>query len=487
MASLRRRPRKPLVTIIGTTGTGKSDLAVDLALAYNGEIINADAMQMYKGLPVITNQISAEEQRGIPHHLISHIDALEPTWTNGLFMRQAQRLIKEIRSRGKLPIVVGGTHYYVHTLLFEGNLIESNETEPEEVLFRSQEETRSHFPILNQPTHVILDRLREVDPLMAERWHPDDRRKIKRSLEICLTTGKRASDIYAEQQKAKLASTDTREPWETLVFWTYSETDALRERLSKRVDKMVQNGLMDEVRVLHRRLRECTERGEVIDRTRGIWQSIGFKQMEAFLNGELDAESPEVIEKKKEVGLEEINIATRQYARYQLRWIHHKTLKLFKEHNAMDWLYLLDSTEADKFSDNVLLPASDLCQRYLAGEERPRPAEISDTARTLFATFENERSTQITFKVRKCEDCDKSLVTEVEWFKHIHSKKHKKTVRMKKRLALVPVETEPQLSEEANSIATEVHADPPQEECTGAGGFGNVTHEFKNGNELKAS
>ncbi|KAI1125123.1 IPP transferase-domain-containing protein [Nemania abortiva] len=442
MASLRR-PHEPLVAIIGTTGTGKSDLAVDLAVRFNGEIINADAMQMYRGLPVITNQISAEEQRGIPHHLLAQIDPLEPTWTNGLFVREAQRLIREIRSRGKLPIVVGGTLYYVHALLFEGSLISSDETEPDEIRFHSQEETTSQFPILDDSTDAIFQKLREVDPAMAERWHPDDRRKIKRSLEIYLTTGKRASDIYAEQQEAKKAADDAKGPWETLVFWTHAETDTLRDRLSKRVDKMVQNGLMDEVRILHSRLRECTERGEVIDRTRGIWQSIGFKQMEAFLNAELNMELPEALEKSKDTGLEEINIATRQYARYQLRWIRHKTLRSFKEHSAMDLLYLLDSTNANEFSANVLQPAAEICRQYLAGEKRPQPTEISDVAREVLTAFEKEStSTQTTFKVKKCEVCDMSLPTEDSWIKHVNGRKHRRVVRMKKNTALVPVEIE---------------------------------------------
>ncbi|KAI0540142.1 IPP transferase-domain-containing protein [Xylaria digitata] len=450
MAASLRPPREPLVAIIGTTGTGKSDLAVDLAIRFNGEIINADAMQMYKGLPVITNQILVGEQRGILHHLLSQIDPLEPTWTNGLFVREAQRLIKEIRSRGKLPIVVGGTLYYVHALLFDGSLIGANESEPGEIRFRSQRETQSQFPILNEPTSVILERLREVDPSMAQRWHPDDRRKIKRSLEIYLTTGERASDIYAEQQEVKRASGNARGHWETLVFWTYSETEALRERLSKRVAKMVQSGLMNEVRTLHCRLRECIDRGEAIDRTRGIWQSIGFKQMEAFLNGELGMETPEVLEKKKEVGLEEINIATRQYARYQLRWIRQRTMKSFREHNSMDLLYLLDSTKANEFSANVLYPAADICRQYLAGEKRPRPAEISDMAREVLTTYENENElTQTSFRVKKCDICDMSLPTEDSWLKHINGKKHRSVLKRKKRTALVPVGV---------GIATEVDA-----------------------------
>ncbi|KAI1111926.1 IPP transferase-domain-containing protein [Nemania sp. NC0429] len=449
-----RQPREPLVAIIGATGTGKSDLAVDLAVRFDGEIINADAMQMYRGLPVITNQLSPEERRGIPHHLLAHLDPLEPTWTSGLFVREAQRLIKDIRSRGKLPIVVGGTHYYIQALLFEGSLIDPNETEPDEIRFRSQEETQSQFPILDDSTHVILQKLREVDPAMAERWHPDDRRKIKRSLEIYLTTGQRASDIYAEQQQARQALNDARGPWETLVFWTYSESSILRERLNKRLGKMVQSGLMDEVRILHCRLRDCAERGEVIDRTRGIWQSIGFKQMETFLDGEINMEVPAVLEKSKDAALEEINVATRQCARYQVRWIRHKTLKSCKDHGAMELLYLLDSTDVNKFSDNVLQPAADICRQYLAGEERPQPTQISDTARDVLTAFENENnknaSAQSIFKVKKCEICDMSLATEDTWVRHMNGKKHRRAIRMKKYLALVPVEVQPPLIEEAN-------------------------------------
>jgi tRNA dimethylallyltransferase len=429
----------------------ETQLAVDLAVKFNGEIINADAMQMYRGLPVITNQISVEEQQGIPHHLLAQIEPLEPTWTNGLFVREAQKLIKEIRSRGKLPIVVGGTLYYIHALLFDGSLIGVNETEPEVIRFRSQQETLSQFPILDEPNHVIFQKLCEVDPAIAERWHPDDRRKIKRSLEIYLTTGKRASDIYAEQQEARQTAHDARGPWETLVFWTYAATDALRDRLSKRVDKMVRSGLMDEVKILHSHLRECTARGEVVDRTRGIWQSIGFKQMEAFLNGELSMEPPETLKKSKDAGLEDINIATRQYARYQLRWIRQKTLRSFKEHGAMDLLYLLDSTNANEFSANVMQPAADICRRYLVGEERPQPTEISDTAREVLTAFENESTTaQTTFKVKKCEICDMSLPTEDSWIKHINGKKHRRIVREKKRTALVPVEVEIPLVEKTS-------------------------------------
>ncbi|KAI1818144.1 IPP transferase-domain-containing protein [Poronia punctata] len=452
-SSLLKAPKEPLVVVIGTTGTGKSDLAVDLALKFNGEVVNADAMQMYRGLPVITNQISSEEQRGVPHHLLGQIDPLEPAWVNGIFLREARRVIREIRSRGKLPIVVGGTHYYVHTLLFEEGVINpgsdsSTADAPveDEHHFRTRQEQLSQFPILNEPTDVVLRKLWELDPAMAERWHPGDRRRILRSLEIYLTTGKRASEIYAEQQEAKKqtkVSQDAKSPWETLIFWVHTSPDALKERLERRVDKMVERGLMDEVGILHRRLRECTERGEVTDRTRGIWQSIGFRQMEPFLDGKLNKESPEILAKKRDTGLEEINIATRQYARYQLRWIRQKSLKSFKEHDAMDHLYVLDSTNADEFSGGVLEPAADICRRYLAGEARPLPSEVSDAASEILgAIVDDDNSAPRTFKIKPCEICDMSILIE-DWNKHIKGKRHRRMVKTRKLTAIVDVRTLP--------------------------------------------
>ncbi len=184
------------------------ELAVELATRFNGEVINADAMQMYKGLPIITNKISAEERRGIPHHLFDRIALDEETWWVGQFRKETNRVIREIRSRGKLPIVVGGTHYYITGLLFEDKLI--HESSSPSRADGPEEGAETKFPILGATAEVMLEKLREVDPQMADRWHPNDIRKIRRSLEIYLTTGRRASDIYAEQQNRK----ETKNPSE---------------------------------------------------------------------------------------------------------------------------------------------------------------------------------------------------------------------------------------------------------------------------------
>lgn len=416
-------------------------LAVDLAVRFNGEIINADAMQMYRGLPVITNQISAEEQRGVPHHLLATIAHDQPTWTVGVFAREAAKLIGEIRGRGKLPIIVGGTHYYISALLFDNSLVDSQTSENPEVAHVPQTDTRERHAILEGPTDLMLRRLREVDPVIASRWHPDDRRKIQRSLEIFLTTGRKASDIYAEQQEAKASVAPSSNPWEALMFWVYSKPDVLKERLDKRIDKMEKIGLMEEVRELHHYLRDQSALGNEIDRTRGIWQSIGFKQFEPFLNGERDGVSPDDLEKLRLTGLEDMKIATRQYARSQLRWIRLKTAPALKEREALRYFYLLDSSDASNFSENVLSPASDITKLFLSGEEQPAPAGVSETAAEVLSAFSDENmKPKSIFEARNCDLCNVTLTTEDQWGKHLKGRNHRRVLKHKSRTALVPVD-----------------------------------------------
>lgn len=400
-------------------------------------------MQMYKGLPVITNQLSFEEQRGVPHHLLATIEPDEPTWTVDNFARESSRLIHEIRSRGKLPIVAGGTHYYIHAALFPETFVSSQSAEDDNSQPRPQEENITQFPVLNGPTAAMLQRLREVDPMMADRWHPDDRRKIKRSLEIFLTTGKRVSDIYAEQRQSKALAGPTRGPWQSLMFWVYTEPEVLKVRLDKRVDKMYRNGLMDEVKSLHESRQFRSQRGESVDMTRGIWQSIGYKQMEPILEAERDGSSPGRMKQLKEAGLEDIRVATRQYAKYQLRWIRRKSIPLVKDHGAMDYLFLLDSSNANNFSVDVLTPAADICQKFLDGQALVGPTEVSKAASEVLTAFEEDSApSEPIFKVKACDACEVTLQSEDQWEKHIKGRKHRRTLQKRKRTALVPLDSE---------------------------------------------
>jgi tRNA dimethylallyltransferase len=422
---------------------------VEVALRYNGEVVNAYAMQLYKGLPIITNKISLAEQRGVPHHLLGQIGLSEPTWNVTRFKREATEVIKEIRSRGKLPIVVGGTHYYVNGLLFRDNLVEAAETDDKEHDMDGHggvELSDEQQAILNGPSEAMHAKLREVDQAMAEKWHPNDSRKIRRSLEIYFNTGKRASDIYAEQERRKSAAETTAitgaepdSPWQALLFWVYTNRDTLNERLNDRVHKMVDAGLIDETSQMLHHLQEEQAAGRTVDRTNGIWQSIGLKELEPYLAAPDDPEGPLAgVEKMQKSAIEVVQTATRQYAKSQQRWITFKLLPALGREAALDHLFLLDSSDLAAWQENVVEKASSITASFLSGAERPQPTEVSETAKTVLRQAIGASERTVTTCQNTCEVCSKTFVTEESWNVHLRSRTHQRVVRATKRRALVP-------------------------------------------------
>lgn len=413
---------------------------MDLAVRFNGEIINADAMQLYKGLPIITNKISQEEQRSIPHHLLGNISLDEEPWIVSVFKREANKIIKEIRSRGHLPIVVGGTHYYTKALLFEHSLVASENEPPD------QSPARDHsleHPILGDTTEAMRKRLQEVDPIMAERWHPNDRRKIHRSLEIFLTTGRRASNIYAEQQEKKAAEAAAKGDLEPtvspLLFWVHAERQALRDRLDRRVDKMLDAGLMEEITQMNDYLHTRQGGADSVDSTKGIWQSIGYKEFQPFLRAVEAGVTGDELETLRLDCLEKMKTATRQYAKYQMKWIPKQMMPLLKEKGDLDKLYVLDSTDASHYVEQVTDKALALTEQFLAGEDMVSPATISEFARD---TLDSAKAVTATKDIRcnkYCELCDTVCLTEASWRTHLRSRTHQRKVRQSKRTALVHV------------------------------------------------
>ncbi|KAK1825886.1 IPP transferase-domain-containing protein [Podospora conica] len=433
---------EPLVVIFGSTGTGKSDLAVELATQFNGEVINADAMQMYEGLPVITNQISPEEQRGVPHHLIGNIGLRQDPWTVHEFRREASRIISEIRGRGKLPIVVGGSAYYIDGLLFDDRL--PKDELPDETNSVPRDELLAKFPILFEPADVMLKKLQEVDPVMAYKWHPKDARKIRNSLLIYLTTGRRASDIYAEQQsrKASKAADGTphaHTPWNVLLFWLYAHRDPLNKRLDARVNKMLSRGLLDEISGVYDDYRARLDSGESVDRARGIVQSIGFWQFEPYLRALKDKslEDGRDLVKLKAAGVKDTKTATRRYAKYQVKWLTMKTVLSLQGEKLLNRLFLLDATDVGAWHDQVARKGIELTRAFIAGEQLPQPVDVSETAREVLTSTVERSNRQQTPCNKTCELCDKTFVTEREWQEHINSNRHQASVKHAKRLSLV--------------------------------------------------
>lgn len=387
-------------------------------------------MQLYDGLPLITNKITPPEACGVPHHLLGHISLDEVPWDVDEFKSQATRIIADIRTRGKLPIIVGGTQYYVDSLLFDDVTLDA-----------VQSASSLHFPILGEPTDVILEELRSVDPAMAERWHPNDRRKIQRSLEIYLTSGRLASELYAEQEQRKAAAAQSDGSWENLLFWVYSEREALCKRLDIRVDKMLEAGLLEEVREVYDLKREKIAQGTLPDCSKGIWQAIGYKQFEPYMVAGDEGKGAGELEELKTKALEDVKTATRRYANYQLRWTRLKQIPRLREQSgsAMDSFYILDSTDVANFEASVVDPAVSLTAKFLRGEERPMPADVSEVSREVLAKI-SDPPPKMAMRQRTCELCNTTVGTDEAWERHLHSSRHRRVWKKKQRLALVPLD-----------------------------------------------
>jgi tRNA dimethylallyltransferase len=414
---------------------------VNIARRFNGEIINGDAMQLYEGLPVITNKMPEDERNGIPHHLLGCIGLNEETWTVGNFVSNALAKISEIRARGRLPILVGGTHYYTQSLLFHDAL--ANKGQDEEPVQNAERPA-----ILEEPTEVLLAKLREVDPVMADRWHPNDRRKIQRSLEIWLQTGRKASDIYEEQRTRRdtagqdVLSDDAQDAsllrMRTLVLWVGAQSDMLSKRLDARVDKMVTQGLLDEVSTLSDFYDSRIADGESIDTTRGIWVAIGYKEFldyqAALRKGDT---SPKELSKLLAQAIEKTKAGTRQYAKRQIRWIRIKLNNAIDTAGTKNSFFMLDGSDLSTWNQDVSETGLNLVDSFLKEDALPDPSSLSLLAAEMLTASKSDTSARADLWSRKhCEVCNTTSVTESDWTIHVNSKRHKKAMSSQRKRAL---------------------------------------------------
>ena len=181
---------KKVIVIAGTTGVGKSQLSIQLAQKFNGEVINSDSMQVYKDIPIITNKHPLQEREGIPHHVMNHVDWSEEYYSHR-FETECMNAIEDIHRRGKIPIVVGGTHYYLQTLFNKRVDTKSSE----------RKLTRKQLDILESTDpDVVYNTLVKCDPDIATKYHPNDYRRVQRMLEIYYKTGKKPSETFNEQK-----------------------------------------------------------------------------------------------------------------------------------------------------------------------------------------------------------------------------------------------------------------------------------------------
>ena len=268
----------PVIAVVGPTGSGKSDLAVNLALELDGEVINADAMQFYRGMDIGTAKVTQAERRGVPHHLLDILDVTQEASVSD-FQQQARDCIADIHARGKRAILAGGSGLYVRAAL---DILEFPGTDPG---LRQQLEA----DLAAQGTEALLARLQEVDPVSAERL--SDARRIIRALEVHQLTGRPFSSFMPQ-----------REYFQPAVQVGLSvDRDELRDRLARRVHRMVGSGLLAEVRRLDA---EGLRQGKTAPR------ALGYSQFLRVLDGLSTVQE----------AAEETIVATRQFARRQLTW-----------------------------------------------------------------------------------------------------------------------------------------------------------------------
>lgn len=294
--------KKPIVVLTGPTAVGKTELSIQLAKAIGGEIISADSMQVYKYMDVGSAKITPEEMDGVRHYLV---DELEPfdEFHVVKFKEYAQKYLNEIYAHGKIPIIAGGTGFYIQALL---NDIDFTEQESDSAYRKELEALAEEHG--NQYLH---DRLKEVDPESAEAIHPNNRKRVIRALEFFQETGGKISEHNAKEQMRT-------SPYNFAYFVLNDERSHLYKRIDARVDKMIEDGLEAEVR----RLKEmgCTK--DMV-----AMQGIGYKEMLSYLDGSYSLEEAVYIIKRE----------TRHFAKRQITWFKRERDVIWLNKNEFDY------------------------------------------------------------------------------------------------------------------------------------------------------
>lgn len=299
-----------IICVVGATASGKTDLSVKLAKAVDGEIISADSMQVYKNMPIATAVATKEEQDGVPHHLVEFLNTDE-TFSVADYVELAKSKIAEITSRGRVPIVAGGTGLFVDSLVKNISFSEvgSNAEIRNELAEKSNEE--------------LYEKLLKLDPNAAVDIHPNNRKRVIRALELCMS-----GTSKTEQNENSLLCDS---PYDALYIGIgYKDRQKLYDRINKRVDLMLEAGLENEARQMLGK-QGLTAR-----------QAIGHKELQPYIDGKITLDE----------AAENLKRETRRYAKRQLTW--------FRRNENINWLY------ADEMSkDELVKKAVELVQKHL--------------------------------------------------------------------------------------------------------------------------
>ncbi len=294
--------KKLLIILTGPTAVGKTDLSIQLAKAVNGEIISADSMQVYKEMNIGSAKIQPEEMKGVSHYLVDEIEP-EEEFNVVRFQTMAKNAMKTIYQKGKIPVIVGGTGFYIQALLYDIDFTDTTQ----DLNYRRELEQL----VQEKGNEYLHEMLQKVDPKAAQEIHENNRKRVIRALEYYRDTGKQISE-HNEQQRQK------ESPYQFVYFVLNRDRQELYRRIDQRVDRMMEQGLLEEVKRLKER--GCTSNMVSM-------KGLGYKELLDYLGGMDSLEEAVRIIKRD----------TRHFAKRQLTW--------FKREKEVNWIELDGKTE----------------------------------------------------------------------------------------------------------------------------------------------
>ncbi|GGA62395.1 tRNA (adenosine(37)-N6)-dimethylallyltransferase MiaA [Ornithinibacillus halotolerans] len=298
--------KQKVIAIVGPTAVGKTKLSIEVAKKYNGEIISGDSMQVYKGMDIGTAKIKKEEMQGIPHHMID-IKNPDEEFSVADFQYYVQKYINEITERNHIPIIVGGSGLYIQAVLNDYNF---SKEKRDDTLTKKLEAEMKQFGIEH-----LFNRLQKIDPIQAQKIHPNNYRRVIRALEIYENTGLTMTEYQKEQSDES--------PYDSILIGLEMERELLYNRINERIDLMIEEGLLKEV-------------NDLVNNGYENYQSmkaIGYKELIPYVKGEMPLEE----------SIELLKRNSRRYAKRQYTW--------FKNKMDVNWYNLAPFTINESFDD----------------------------------------------------------------------------------------------------------------------------------------
>ncbi|KAI7980752.1 tRNA dimethylallyltransferase 2 [Camellia lanceoleosa] len=439
-----------VVVIMGATGSGKSRLAIDLALHFPLEIINADSMQVYQGLDVLTNKVPLQDQKGVPHHLLGTISP-NVEFTAKDFRDSVIPLIDDILSRNRLPVIVGGTNYYIQALVSPFLLDDSVEDKDENGLSDLHgDKSDSEFEPGRENFCYSYDSLKDLDPVAANRIHPNDHRKINQYLSLYARFGVLPSKLLQEKAMENWGRADNFR-YHCCFICVDASLPVLDKYVEQRVDRMVDAGLLNEVYDIY---------NLNADYTRGLRQAIGVREFEDFLKaylfeGQNDNENHLVDashfqmsankgdqmlketmmtilnssnEKQRnpllEDAIDKVKSNTRRLVRRQRRRLNRLNMLFGWNIHYVDATESLQCASDDSWAAHVVEPSAKIIRSYLSVDESLVPDSESRTGTEGLKLFQRDLWTQYV-----CKACGNRVLRGAhEWEQHKQGRGHRKRI-----------------------------------------------------------